>query len=232
MAIAPAPAATDSPAAYVEGTVSGGGALTGTVRGAAPAVPYNDAIINKDRSVCGDRKPSEALVRAADGALKNAVVFIQAIAGGKAIDRSATLKLDNYACGFSPHVLAIAVGQRIEISNSDPVLHNTHAYLDGTQTIFNVALPVQNQRVAKTIRKPGLMHVQCDAGHRWMVSWIYAFEHPYFAVTDDKGSFGIDQVPPGTYKVTAWQEELGTETQEVTIAAGQAPSLTFEHLAK
>src|SRR5258706_7726310 len=78
MAIAPAPAATDSPAAYVEGTVSGGGALTGTVRGAAPAVPYNDAIINKDRSVCGDRKPSEALVRAADGALKNAVVFIQA----------------------------------------------------------------------------------------------------------------------------------------------------------
>jgi plastocyanin len=222
----------DHPPAYVEGAVSGGGALTGFVRGAAPAVPYNDAIINKDQSVCGDRKPSEALVRAADGALKNAVVFIHGIASGKAIDRSATLKLDNHACGFSPHVLAIAVGQRIEISNSDPVLHNTHAYLDGTQTIFNVALPVQNQRVVKTIRKPGLMRVQCDAGHSWMVSWIYAFDHPYFAVTDEKGSFGIDQVPPGTYKVTAWQEELGTETQEVTITAGQAPSITFEHLAK
>jgi plastocyanin len=225
-------AESDRPPVYVERAVPDGGALTGTVRGAAPAVPDADAIVNKDPGVCGDRKPSEALIRAADGALKNAVVFIQGIAGGKSIDRSVNLQLDNHACGFSPHVLAIVVGQRLTISNSDPVLHNAHAYLGGTETIFNVALPVQNQRVSKTIRRPGLMRVQCDAGHSWMVAWIYAFDHPYFAVTDERGSFRIEKVPPGAYRVTAWQEELGTETQEVTLAAGETPSLTFEHLAR
>src|SRR6266850_38075 len=145
--------------AYVETAVIGGGVLAGVVTGAAPATPPNDAIVNRDQSICGERKPQEAIIRADDGAIKNAVVYIQGIAAGKAIDRSVTLKFDNHACGFIPHVLAIAIGQRLEITNSDPVLHNTHAYLDGTQTIFNVALPVQNQRIPKTIRKPGLMRV-------------------------------------------------------------------------
>jgi carboxypeptidase family protein len=74
--------------------------------------------------------------------------------------------------------------------------------------------------------------VKCDAGHSWMLAWIYAFDHPYFAVTDEKGSFRIDQIPPGTYKVTAWHELLGTETQVLTVGGGQESKLTFEHLAK
>lgn len=233
LAGAPAARAEEPQAsAYEEGTVTGGGTLIGTVKGPAPAVPFSDAIVTKDKGVCGERKPSEAIVRAADGGLKNAVVFFQGISRGKPIDRSRPVKFDNHGCRFEPHVVAVAVGQRLEISNSDPVLHNTHAYLDGSQTIFNVALPVQNQRIPKTMKKPGLMSVKCDAGHNWMLAWIYAFDHPYFAVTGEKGEFRIDQVPPGTYKVTAWHEELGTETREVTIEAGQEAKLTFEHLAK
>jgi len=236
LAILPAPpspalAQGEAPA-YEGGAVTGGGSLSGVVRGPAPAVPYTDAIVTKDESICGARKSSEALIRAVDGALKNAVVSIEGITRGKPIDLSATASLVNSGCRFVPHVVAMTVGQRMEIVNGDPILHNTHAYLDGTQTIFNIALPVQNQKVPKTIRKPGVMSVQCDAGHAWMLAWILAFEHPYFAVTDEKGAFKIDRIPPGTYRVTAWQESLGIQTQEVTIASGGESTLTFERLEK
>ncbi|MBI3448339.1 MAG: carboxypeptidase regulatory-like domain-containing protein [Acidobacteria bacterium] len=229
------PAEGEAPAyapAYEGGAVTGGGTLLGVVRGPAPAFPYPDAIVTKDGTICGSRKSSEALIRAADGAIRNAVVSIEGITKGKPIDLSATVSLVNSGCRFVPHVVAMSVGQRISIVNGDPILHNTHAYLDGTQTIFNIALPVQNQKVPKTIRKPGIMSVQCDAGHAWMTGWIHAFDHPYFAVTDEKGSFRIDQIPPGRYRVTAWQEELGTQTQEVTIAAGGESTLAFDRLAK
>jgi hypothetical protein len=43
--------------------------------------------------------------------------------------------------------------------------------------------------------------------------------HPYFAVTGEDGTFTIKNLPPGTYKLTAWHEKFGTQTADVTVAA-------------
>ena len=45
-------------------------------------------------------------------------------------------------------------------------------------------------------------------------------DHPYYAVTDAEGMFTIRDIPPGTYSVTCWQESLGEQTAQVTIATG------------
>jgi hypothetical protein len=52
------------------------------------------------------------------------------------------------------------------------------------------------------------------------------------AVTDEKGTYTISGVPPGSYTLTAWQETLGTQTQKVTVAAGKPATADFTFKGK
>jgi hypothetical protein len=56
-----------------------------------------------------------------------------------------------------------------------------------------------------------------------MNAYAGVVSHPFFAVTKDDGSFEIKGLPPGTYTIELWHEQLGTQTQSVTVDA-QAPS--------
>jgi hypothetical protein len=163
------------------------------------------------------------------GALRSAVVFIENIDRGKAPDLARVPQIDNRGCQFVPRVQALTVGQTLEIVNSDPILHNTHAY-DGNRTVFNLALPVQGQRIPKKITAAGVLAVQCDAGHEWMKAWVHAFPHPYHAVTGADGRVVLDDVPAGLFRVTAWHEELGSQTMEVEVVAGGTAEITFDRL--
>jgi hypothetical protein len=66
-----------------------------------------------------------------------------------------------------PHSLIVPVGSKVEISNSDPILHNVH----GTQTgegVFNYAQSKQGLRqeidMGKT--RPGIITLTCEQGIR------------------------------------------------------------------
>jgi hypothetical protein len=88
-----------------------------------------------------------------------------------------------------------------------------------------------------------VVRVVCDA-HPHMSAWMIVHDSPYYAVTDDKGAFRIDSIPPGSYKVTLWHEgyrpkgldeggrplfgEPRTTTRTVTIAPRAAATLDFE----
>ena len=234
--------AAASHAAYEEGPVADGGALTGVVRFAGTPPAPEPLRVNKNRDVCGDRKTSEALVVGADGGVRGSVILIEGIARGKKAGGEAVL--DNAKCLFVSHVTALAPGMRVRIRNSDPILHNTHGLLGG-RTAFNLALPNRDQAVDVTRRlsRPGVVRILCDA-HPHMFAWMVVHDSPYLAVTDERGSYRIDQVPPGTYKVTMWHEgfrvlgadkdgrplydEPRTVTKEVTIAPKGAARLDFE----
>ena len=62
--------------------------------------------------------------------------------------------------------------------------------------------------------------------HPWMHGYYVVVKGPY-AITDDNGTYTIENVPPGNYTVTAWQETYGTQTQKVTVAGGQAGNSRF-----
>jgi uncharacterized protein (DUF2141 family) len=51
-------------------------------------------------------------------------------------------------------------------------------------------------------------------------------------VSDDSGSYTINNVPPGTYTLTAWQEAYGTQTQKVTVTAGKPTKADFTFKAR
>jgi plastocyanin len=218
------------------------GTLSGVVRFLGTPPKLEPLAVNKNRDVCGDKKPSEALVVGAGGGVKSAVVMIEGLTKGKKAGTEAIL--DNHRCMFVEHVTAVMAGERARVKNSDAVLHNTHGFM-GKPTVFNLALPNQGQTVDITRRltKPGVVRVLCDA-HPHMMGWMIVHDSPYVATTDDRGAYRIDGIPPGTYKVTMWHEgfrqrgtdkdgrplydEPATVTKEIKIGAKATTTMDFE----
>ncbi len=65
-----------------------------------------------------------------------------------------------------------------------------------------------------------------------MMAQVAVFDHPFFAVTGPDGSFSLDGLPPGDYVVEVWHETLGTQSQNVTVAAGAQTATTFTFQGK
>ncbi len=210
--------------------VANGGSLKGkvTFTGSPPAITSLTVTKNKDH--CGASVVNETFLLGPEGGVKNVVVLVEGVSQGKAFVEE-TYELDNKDCRFVPHVQVVPAREKLEILNSDPILHNTHAFL-GTATVFNLALPLQDQKVTKRMKRPGVLSVKCDAGHTWMSAYIVVVDNPYYFVTDESGSFEITDIPPGTYQVKAWHEELGTEVKEVEVAGGAAATVSFSNLRK
>jgi plastocyanin len=229
-------------AGYEVVEVKDGGILTGVVKFVGDPPKLTPVPVTKDQGACGDSKPSEALVLGPNKRVKHAVVWIEGITRGKKLESETTL--DNATCLFRPHVVAAVVGGKTTVTNSDPILHNTHGFLDRV-TVFNLALPNQNQviDITRRLKKPGVVDIQCDV-HPHMRAWVIVRDNPYVAVTDESGSFKIADIPPGTYKVVAWHESwkvTGTDkdgrvaydrpvtiTKEVTIPPRGAAKIEFE----
>ena len=151
-----------------------------------------------------------------------AVVWIKDIATGKPypVEKRADLASDD--CLMDPPAQAAVVGTTFNVYNDDKEVHRfifTRAGTHDTLTVmpfFNAGQVVATERLAKV---PGIVDVQC-VRHPWMHSYIAVFNHPYFAVTDDKGAFTIDSLPPGTYTLLAWHEGmLSPSSQGVRVAA-------------
>lgn len=214
--------------AYQESPVQNPAKCTGTIRLGGTPPPAEQIIVSKDVAACGDTLESFALVVGSSKGVANAIVTIEGIGAGKPIAAAESLYLSNSGCQFIPRVQVVPAGTRIAIRNDDPILHNTHAYLGDSQSLFNIALPMKDLRVRKDLEKPGLVRFECDAGHTWMRAYILVAEHPYYAVTDESGAFSIDDIPPGTYSIRVWHETLGTETREVTFRPTETTTLEFE----
>ena len=207
--------------------LAAGGSVAGVVKTAKKAGA--DLPITQDGTHCGKSVPDETLV-VTGGKLANAVVWLEGVPQtGKPTPGKAAL--DQTGCRYVPHVQAVTARSKLQITNSDPVLHNVHAYGKGDKTTFNLAMPLQGQKIAlpgKKLKKTGPVRIKCDAGHTWMSAWVYVFDHTFYAVSGKDGAFTIDGVPPGDYTLKVWHERLGTKDQKVTVPAGGAAKADFE----
>ena len=215
-----------SAADYKEIEVSGGGTIQGKVIYNG-AVKTRTVLPTKDKNICGQSRKEPLIVVGDGGAVQDTVVFLKEIAEGKAWPEMALKKpvLDQEHCQFRPHVQVARQG-KIDILNSDPVLHNTHGYY-GRRTAFNVALPEKGVAVTKVLKRPGTVKVDCDA-HGWMLGWIQVVENPYYAQTQADGMFSISDVPPGDYTLVVWQEWIGDTEMPVTVTAQGTTEVNVE----
>lgn len=212
-------------AAYEVVTVTDGGTIKGKVVYQG-SVPMKKIIPTKDQATCGDVREEAEIVVGADKGVLDAVVYLKGVQKGKALSKPAKKpELVNQKCTFVPHVQAVPVGT-IVVVNSDPVMHNTHAF-HGKQTVFNLALPVKGQRIERPMTKPGIHRIECDT-HGWMLGWVFAADNPYYAVTRKDGTFTIADVPPGSYTLVAWHELTGEQETQVTVKAKETVEAPVE----
>jgi plastocyanin len=205
--------------------VKDGGSIKGKVK-VTGAIPRDETIIvTKDKSHCGEKLPREKYVISAGGGVKNAVVVLEYITKGKPIPTE-TVVIDNKHCAFHPHVQTAVQGHTLMVRNSDPMLHNTHLYLN-KKTIYNFALPRTGMEIKKPINRVGLIEVECDA-HDWMKGYLYVADNPYITVTDAEGNFSIGEIPPGDYEVEVWHEAFGMQEHKITIEPKEVLELSIE----
>jgi hypothetical protein len=202
----PPPLAPLAPADYQETeALASAGAIRGRVVWKGPPPLLEPFPVEKDQAVCGRERPSHRLLIGTNGGVRFAVVFLADIRRGKKRAVTPEATLEHTACELSPRVQVVPVGTSLTLVNSDPILHNTHAFL-GAATVFNVGMPVPRQRIKKPLQRVGLLEVHCDAGHPWTGAYLHVVPHPYYAVTDERGAFSLTEVPPGTYRLRVWHE--------------------------
>lgn len=213
-------------AAYQGGAVTEKGSISGVVKFAGQPPAAKPIEVNKDQATCGKSQPAEGLITGADKAVKNAVVRLTNISKGKALETATKVVLDQVKCRFVPHVVVVPVGATLEIKNSDPITHNVHTFSIDNDPI-NKAQPKTLPVIPTKFTAPEIIKTQCDI-HKWMGTWIVAADHPYYAITGDKGQFKLSDVPPGSYQMETWHEKLGKVTQQVTVKANADASVSVE----
>lgn len=174
---------------------------------------------------------SEEVVVNKNGTLKNVLVYVKEGLGGKKFDApSSKVVFDQVGCQYTPHVLGIQTGQELMVKNSDPTLHNVHS-LSKENPQFNVAQPKKGMTLTKKFDKTESFKVKCEV-HTWMNAWITVFNHPFYAVTSDDGSFSLKKLPAGDYTIEAWHEKYGAQTMKVKVAASGEAKADFKYAAK
>ncbi len=112
---------------------------------------------------------------------------------------------------FLPHVLAIDAGTVVDFPNNDTTYHNVFS-LSKTRK-FDLGRYARGKSKSIRFERPGIVRVFCDI-HSHMSAFVLVFSHPYYAKAEADGRYRIDNVPPGTYTVSAWHEGETRETQD------------------
>ena len=215
------------------------GTVTGTVKLSGTAPHMKGIDMTKD-PYCAKYHAStpahlENVVVGKDNGLENVVIYIsQGLSGATADQKpSAVPVFDQKGCMYTPHVLAMDVNQQFKVTTSDQTAHNIHP--EPNPMTGNIpwnrsqppgAPPIDTSWKAEEVAIP----VKCNI-HPWMHGYFVVVKGPY-ATTNEDGGYTMHDVPPGGYTLTAWQEEYGKQTAQVTVAAGKSASADFTFKAK
>jgi hypothetical protein len=217
---------------------AGEGKITGTVKleGTPPHMRGID--MSKDPYCVKQHENNpahmETVVVSSGGGLENVVLYISEGLPANALSEvsSAVPIFDQKGCMYTPHVLPLDVNQKFKVRTSDQTAHNIHPLpnpLTGNIP-WNQSQPPGAPDVEKSWKAPEMIPVKCNI-HPWMNGYFAVVKGPY-AVTDESGNYTINNLPPGNYTVTAWQEQYNTQTQKVTVAGGQSAKADFTFKAK
>ena len=162
-----------------------------------------------------------------NGKLKNVLVRITKGLEGKSYDKSIpkeVVEVDQKGCLYVPRVNGVRVGQEVVFINSDPIFHNVKSVTKNNKR-FNFGMPKKGQRNSLVFKKPEIfLKTKCSV-HPWMGAYIAIVEHPFFGISDKKGTYEIKNLPSGRYTIEFWHEVFGTITKEIDLTNGIVDSV-------
>jgi plastocyanin len=134
-----------------------------------------------------------------------------------------TTTVANHQMNFVPYVSVVPTGGKVTFRNDDPFPHNVFS---PDNEKFNMGMIGQGEARARVFTSAGVYSLLCNV-HPGMLGYVVVTPSGYYAKANVQGHFAIKDVPPGTYKVTAWAPRQQPVTQSVTVKAGNV-DVNFE----
>jgi hypothetical protein len=212
---------------YTVREVRDGGSIRGTVRLEGPAPADTTLRTGRDERACGPSVVERTIERRGDG-LGGVVVWVAGLRSGKPLPDARRFEVTLDRCQLTPRVQAVRVGGTINVGSRDAV-----------QTRFRFVRQPAGESVAfvttndagqvvpeeRVLRTPGQVDIRNDT-HPWVRGYLFVFDQPYYATTPPAGTFAMDEVPAGSYRLSAWHERFGRVDTTVTVQAGQTTDVT------
>lgn len=186
-----------APAAFAAVFLSAWFCLPGAAEVGAVDVDGQVAILNKD---------GQPLAR-----FDHAVVFVEGITTPPPPEPAI---MDQKNKEFVPRLLPVVQGQEIRFLNSDKVQHNV--FSPHAEEPFDLGLYPSGE--SKSVRLNSLRRhkVYCNL-HKSMVADILVLPSRYFSLTDDKGRYRIQDLPPGDYLLKVWHIFGGVDQKPIRV---------------
>ncbi|MAE67734.1 MAG: hypothetical protein CMJ18_26055 [Phycisphaeraceae bacterium] len=216
----------------IDGT---GGTIKGVVKFSGKPYKRKPVDVDADRQCAKMHKDvpllNERSVVNEDGTLQNVFVFVSKGLEGKSFDvPDKPAILDQIGCRYIPHVSGIVAKQTLEIRNSDATTHNVQrkSKKNGKD---NAGMAKGSKPLNQVLKKPEMgVKYSCQV-HTWMGAYVHVMSHPFFAVTQEKGTFEIRGLPAGEYELTVWHEHKKykpvEKTATVTVSEGGPAEVEF-----
>lgn len=224
----------------VEITAATEGVIKGVVnfKGTEPKQEVLKAILeHKEKDVCmkgGGKHVQDQTWIINKGKVENVVISLGPPAGKKfkiteelkKPFADAVVYMDQPYCAYVPHVAAVYADiQKFAVLNSADILHNVKITPAKNPSSDDSLQPKTDKSKvkARTYEKEGPINISCSI-HGFMNAKLLTFDHPYFAVSKEDGSFEIKNVPVGEeVTIYMWHESnpKHVEAQKITVTKGE-----------
>ncbi len=154
---------------------------------------------------------------------KDCVVYIENVPGQWSPTEGA--EINQKGLQFIPHVLPIVVGTTVNFLNHDDVLHNVFSP-DEVAEKFNLGTWPPGEIKTFTFNKTGSAALLCNV-HTEMEGYVVVLQNPFFALTDENGSYTIKDVPTGSHVLRVWNKKYKAEPQNVTVQEDGTVNVDF-----
>jgi plastocyanin len=136
--------------------------------------------------------------------------------------------VDQKGLMFTPHLTVVQAGTTVDFLNSDTVAHNVFwTSVGGNKKLtHNLGTWPKGEKRSFKFDNPGAVPLLCNV-HPEMAGYVVVSPTPYFATTDKSGEYKIENVPDGSYTVTAWHEGAKGQSKPLSVAGDTKADFTL-----
>jgi plastocyanin len=162
------------------------------------------------------------------GVAGESVVYVDTIAGKTFPAPTQHPVIDQKGLLFQPHITVVEVGTTVDFLNSDAVAHNVFwPSVGGNKKLtHNLGTWPKGEKRSFKFDNPGAVPLLCNV-HPEMSGYVVVSPTPYSALTDKSGAYKIENVPDGSYTVTAWHEGAKNQSKPVTVSGDTKADFTL-----
>jgi plastocyanin len=162
------------------------------------------------------------------GVAGESVVYVDTIAGKTFPPPAQHPVIDQKGLLFQPHITVVLAGTTVDFLNSDTVAHNVFwTSVGGNKKMgHNLGTWPKGEKRSFKFDTPGAAPLLCNV-HPEMSGYVVVSPTPYFATTDKSGEYKIENVPDGSYTVTAWHEGAKNQSKPVTVSGDTKADFTL-----